>query len=524
MSNELQPAMPDRKNAVYVSPNEMVLPYRPFAELEHWVKYRLDEKSNGKTLFVQLLVVAFFLLGGPIAVLNGIAALLSLLTTGSASAPAVTGALAATCAVVTYFYAFLAALGATWLAVYYTRPTHLSLSDRGVRLLYRPTVFGRTIASISGSLVSWTKIERIRLTKPEGKDSPTEQRIAITAHDKDVFSLRLGAFLSTEDRSRVLEAIEKWSPQTARDSQVVQALEPPADYSYTELWMKALSAPPKRERLKPLALRSLLRDGKYEIDGALGVGGQGTAYLAYDIAANRDTVVLKEFILPVYVDISVRKQALDKFEKEAKILKQLDHPQVVKLVDFFVEDHRGYLVLEHIDGMSLRDKVSKEGRLNEDRVRGLAAQMCTILHYLHGLTPSVVHRDFTPDNLILRKDGTLKLVDFNVAQQTESTATGTVVGKHAYLPPEQFRGNPSTRSDLYAMGATMHFLLTGEDPEPISVAHPREFVDTVSVELDHIISGLTQLDETVRVQRAEDVAAQLRGLTALDGREATTGV
>src|SRR5262249_52870654 len=144
-------------------------------------------------------------------------------------------------------------------------------------------------------------------------------------------SLRLGAFWTTEDRSRVLEAIERWAPELPRDPEVNAALEPPADYSYTELWMKALSAPPKRERLKPLAENSFLREGKYQIMGALGVGGQGTAYLAQDISSG-STVVLKEFILPVYVDIAVRKQALDKFEREAKILKQLDHPQIVKLI------------------------------------------------------------------------------------------------------------------------------------------------------------------------------------------------
>src|SRR3978361_1386281 len=107
------------------------------------------------------------------------------------------------------------------------------------------------------------------------------------------------------------------------------------------------------------------------------------------------------------------------------MLKRLDNHRVVRLIEFFVEDHRGYLVLERIDGLSLRRIVEEEGRMSEERVRGLAAQMCSILTYLHNLSPPVVHRDFTPDNLILGKDGVLKLVDFNVAQQTESTATGT---------------------------------------------------------------------------------------------------
>ncbi len=123
---------------------------------------------------------------------------------------------------------------------------------------------------------------------------------------------------------------------------------------------------------------------------------------------------------------------------------RLDHPQVVKLEDFFVEDHRAYLVLEHIDGENLREIVLRDGPMSEERIKKLGEQMCSILTYLHKLSPPLVHRDFTPDNLILHKDGTLKLIDFNDAQQVEYATTGTVVGKQAYLPPEQFRGQASS--------------------------------------------------------------------------------
>src|SRR5262249_18389601 len=152
-----------------------------------------------------------------------------------------------------------------------------------------------------------------------------------------------------------------------------------------------------RERLTPLTEGAVLKDNRYRIDGQLGVGGQGTAYLAQELGANR-SVVLKEFILPVYVDINVRRQALEKMQNEAAILKRLDNERVVRLIDFFVEDHRGYLVLERIDGYSLRKTIEQRGRMDEKEVRQLAMQMCETLSYLHGLTPPVVHRDFTPDN------------------------------------------------------------------------------------------------------------------------------
>lgn len=514
MGNELIPRPEDKDNkAVYVSTTEMVVPYRPFAELDRWVKYRMEEKDARKTFYIVAVAVAFLALGGPWFVFWLINALLSLVAGTTATIGGLAATAPQTMAAVGYFYALCGFLGFGWLVTYYTRPTHLSISDKGVKFIFDHEVFGQELYFRESELIPWDKVSRIHIMRPPSKPSPHQHYLSIMSGSVPLMNLRLGAFLSTEDRAHVLEGIEKWAPQIARDAEVIQALEPPSDHSYTELWMKALSAPPKREKLKPLSTGALLHEGRFEIDHALGVGGQGTAYLAYDIGNNRETVVLKEFILPVYVDIVVRKQALDKFEREAKILKQLDHDQIVKLVDFFVEDHRGYLVLEHIDGASLRQIVEKDGKMPETQTRELAMQMCEILSYLHGLTPPVVHRDFTPDNLILRKDGTLKLVDFNVAQQTESTATGTVVGKHAYLPPEQFRGLPTTQSDIYAMGATLFYMLTAEDPEPISEAHPRELEPRVSKDFDRIIGQATAIDPALRYQDAAALAADLE-LTA----------
>ena len=509
MPNELFKAQPeDASRTVYVSTTEIVVPYRPFAELENWLKYRFEEKDARKTAFIWVVAILFLGFGGPVAVMQLIAWMLQVLQVGAGGAAA--GATAASMqAIVVWFYAIAAAVGLGAAAMYYTRPTHLSLSDRGVRFIFDHEILGNQFYYRETQILPWEKVSRIHMLRPPNKPNPQHHSVCMLAGSVPLCSLRLGAFVSTEDRAHVLEAIEKWAPQIARDADVIQALEPPADHSYTELWMKALSAPPKREKLKPLVSGALLREGRYQIEGALGVGGQGTAYLAYDIGAERATVVLKEFILPVYVDIMVRKQALDKFEREAKILKQLNHDQVVKLVDFFVEDHRGYLVLEHIDGNSLRQLVERDGKMSESQAKELAAQMCTILKYLHNLTPPVVHRDFTPDNLILRKDGTLKLVDFNVAQQTESTATGTVVGKHAYLPPEQFRGLPTTQSDIYAMGATLFYILTEEDPEPISEAHPRTLRPEISQEFDTIIGRSTAIDPKLRYLKAEDIASDL---------------
>jgi serine/threonine protein kinase len=182
------------------------------------------------------------------------------------------------------------------------------------------------------------------------------------------------------------------------------------------------------------------------------------------------------------------------------------------LIDYFLEDHRAYLVLEHIDGVSLRDLVQEKGPLSREQILDLSLQMCDVLQYLHSLSPPVVHRDFTPENLIFNRDGRLVLIDFNVAQQREWTTTGTVVGKHAYLPPEQFRGQPCEQSDLYAMGATLFYLCTGNDPEPISCSHPAKHNTSVRSDLDAIVANLTAVELTDRFATITDVRNAINDL------------
>jgi serine/threonine protein kinase len=249
------------------------------------------------------------------------------------------------------------------------------------------------------------------------------------------------------------------------------------------------------------------KPGQRVLDRFLCFEAKHSAYLAHDTAGKQ--VVLKEYILPVYVDTRVRRRALETFEHEALMLSKLNNPSVVKLLDVFVEDHRGYLVLELIDGINLRDYVIKNGPVPESKVREWALSMAGILEYLHNQSPPVVHRDFTPDNLILLPDGSIKLIDFMVAQQETESATATVVGKHAYLPPEQFRGAAAPASDIYALGCTLHYLLTGADPEPLTSSHPILAVDSVSAEMDDFVAQCTCQDLGKRYRQAGDLIDEL---------------
>lgn len=470
-----------------------VLRYRSFAQIERWFQQMFDQESMIKGVRL----VLFWILGPAFVVLSvlGLGYLYGAFMSSGAAKPLADMAGGAVNAsvnlgfILTFVFGSLALASAATVYVC-SKPTHLAVGEKGLRFLWRRKLF----RSDGIENFPWDRMVNIYIERPDGATSTTEDWLCLKRDDGKTLKLKLDAFDSFADREILLNGIKHWAPKVSREARVIESLQPPADYSYTELWLQALSAPPKRERFQPLAGGAQLKDGRYQVLNALGVGGQGFAYHTQDTDNDR-RVVLKEFILPVYVDVNVRKSALEQFENEARILRQLEHPQIVKLLDFFVEDHRAYLVLELIDGASLRQIVEKNGALSEEQVRGLAQQMCELLEYLHSCSPPVVHRDFTPDNLILGKDGVLKLIDFNVAQEeAEATTTGTVVGKHAYLPPEQFRGMPVPASDIYAFGATLQFLLTGEDPEPISVSRPQQARPEVSDGLHHIVSRSTQLE------------------------------
>jgi len=492
-----------------VAGNDLVIRYRAFSGIERWIQQRFSQQSltKGLRLAFMWLVMPLFMLGSIIIlnffVLNPIAAN----SQAGASDAMLRASTVGNGFFMLLFISLLTGASAVGAWIYNRQPTHIGLSPKGLRFLWR-----HRFSTKDGDYTGWNQIRHISLTRPAGKTSPQDERLTFDCGGDKKLELKMGCIDAVEEKEAILKSIQKYAPDVSRDSNVLQALQPPADYSYTELWLQALSAPPKRQRLQPLISGALLKDENYKIMHSLGVGGQGQAYLALDKRIN-ETVVLKEFILPVYVDVNVRRNALEQFENEARILRQLDHPQIVKLVDFFIEDHRAYLVLEHIQGASLQEIVKSRGKLSQDQVCTLSAQMCEILEYLHSVSPPVVHRDFTPDNLILNVDGTLKLIDFNVAKQVvESTTSGTVVGKHAYLPPEQFRGMPVTQSDIYAMGATLHFLLTGAEPEPIAVSHPQQVCPEVSDALNAIVERATALKVENRYNSISELYSDLNAM------------
>ncbi|MFM7889019.1 MAG: serine/threonine protein kinase, partial [Pseudanabaena sp.] len=167
-------------------------------------------------------------------------------------------------------------------------------------------------------------------------------------------------------------------------------------------------------------------------------------------------------------------KVLELFEREAKVLAQLDHPAIPRYLDYFQIDHENdrdfYIVQQLVAGRSLAQEITNGWHGSESDIQQIAEQVLDVLIYLHELKPPVVHRDIKPQNLIRQPNDKIALVDFGAVQDTyRNTQIGgsTVVGTYGYMPPEQFRGKAVPATDLYALGATILFLLTGRSPSDL---------------------------------------------------------
>jgi hypothetical protein len=204
-----------------------------------------------------------------------------------------------------------------------------------------------------------------------------------------------------------------------------------------------------------------LRDGRYEVLRVLGEGAQGSTFEATDTKTGQ-TVAVKRF--------SVRSAKVWKevvlAEREAKVLASLNHPKLPAYVEHFEEDGALYLVMERMPGVSLAEFRRRGAVFREEDAVRLLEEASEVLAYLHSRTPPIIHRDLKPGNVIRRPDGSFAFVDFGAVRDRLREGGGsTIVGTFGYMAPEQFQGRALPQSDVYAIGATALWMLTGEEPE-----------------------------------------------------------
>src|SRR6266480_7865915 len=209
---------------------------------------------------------------------------------------------------------------------------------------------------------------------------------------------------------------------------------------------------------------------RYKIEKPVAAGGMGAVYRAIDTRFNRPCAV-KE-MLDEFQNDTERTQAVEWFGREATLLLDLNHPCIPRVRDFFVEGGRHYLVMDFIEGRTLGDVLEKEGNVvgvngargaPELRASSWGQQICSVLGYLHRQAPPIIFRDIKPSNIMVTERDEVKLIDFGIARTFQAQRQSTIIMTIGYAPPEQLHGMPEPRSDIYALGATLHRILTHHD-------------------------------------------------------------
>jgi serine/threonine protein kinase len=254
--------------------------------------------------------------------------------------------------------------------------------------------------------------------------------------------------------------------------------------------------------------------GRYCVVRPLGRGGMGGMYLVRDALAGDAPRAVKELLPEPGASPAELAQARERFAREARLLASLSHAALPHVYEFFNDDGHSYLVMEYIEGETLEQRVQREGAQSEAQALAWAGELCAVLEYLHARTPPVVFRDVAPDNVMVDGAGHIHLIDFGIARifnpvkQTDTLRFGKV----GYAPPEQFGGGQTTpKSDLFALGATLHYALTGRDPAQTPFVFPplRELNPTISPSTEQAVAHALQLDPAQRPADARVFATEL---------------
>lgn len=253
-------------------------------------------------------------------------------------------------------------------------------------------------------------------------------------------------------------------------------------------------------------------DGRYEITEIIGIGGMANVYKAYDVIENR--IVAVKILREEYMGSEEMRR---RFKNESKAMAVLNHPNVMKVYDVSFSDRMQSIVMEYIDGITLKEYIEQQGALKWKEAVHFTVQILRALQHAHD--KGIVHRDIKPQNIMLLSDGTIKITDFGIARFARSetrTLTDKAIGSVHYISPEQAAGAATdARTDLYAVGVILYETLTGRVPfeadTPVSVAlkqiqstavPPRKINPTIPEGLQEITMHAMEKDITKRYQSA----------------------
>lgn len=260
-------------------------------------------------------------------------------------------------------------------------------------------------------------------------------------------------------------------------------------------------------------------DGRYEIHEIIGVGGMAVVYKAYD---NIDRKIVAVKILKD--EFLTNEEFKRRFKNESKAIAVLSHPNIVKVLDVSFGDRLQYIVMEYVEGITLKEYIEQQGRVKTREALYFVMQILRALQHAHD--KGIVHRDIKPQNIMLISNGTLKVTDFGIAtfsRDETKTMTGTAIGSVHYISPEQAKGSlTDAKSDIYSVGVVLYEMLTGSLPfqseNAVSVAlmqlqkepkRPRELNPDIPIGLDQIIMKAMQKNTADRYQSAAEMLVDL---------------
>lgn len=254
---------------------------------------------------------------------------------------------------------------------------------------------------------------------------------------------------------------------------------------------------------------------RYRILSLLGQSGQGNTYVAEDLTSSK-LVAIKAISLHQMDNW----KSLELLERQAQVLADLNHPAIPRYIDYCCTDttcdRAFYLIQQLIQGDSLVHLVECGWQPSEPKVKNLALQVLEILDYLHQQSPPVIHRDIQPHNLIQDQQGNIHLVDFGSVKATSRsprTYSSTLVGAYGYIAPEQFQGKAYFGTDLYGLGATLLFVLTGKTPDELYGNNLRIDVHRhvqLSAHLTNWLAKMLEISPKARFQSATEALASLK--------------
>lgn len=253
--------------------------------------------------------------------------------------------------------------------------------------------------------------------------------------------------------------------------------------------------------------------GRYYVLEDIGSGGYSHVYKVRDVYSG-SFYAMKRYITS---DPANQKNLLEGMEKELNALKYCMHPVLPKILNIIKEEEHFYLIMEYIEGINLKEYVARNGTLKIKKLREVMEQVCSGLFYLHSLEPPVIYRDLKPSNIILRGDGSIKLIDFGIAKRySRDVIDEQALGSLGFAAPEQFgdaKGiglfNTDIRTDIYGIGTTMYYLKTKTKyTGRISSAK-------VYGKLKKIIKKCTQVNPNKRYQNCIEVLCEMKSLHIL---------